>query len=326
MIKSRDKGLGKKEVLFGLFKKKNLCSLKIIFCFMLFTGWPFLFHPSCQTAMAAAPSVSPEGEYIFFMPDELLCFPLEASTFKRPDIRQNSPLKFCAKNSLMEEASGIDDWPEHEEFDEESDWEMDLICDPIEPVNRAFFSFNDKLYFWVLKPVSTGYNKVVPEPLRENVHNFFYNLRMPIRGINCLLQGKIKGFGTEIGRFLINTTLGVLGTADPAKSLFDIESRDEDFGQTLGFFGLGPVIYINWPILGPSSLRDSIGHAGDIYLDPLHYIVVQKKYNFSARGYNTVNNTSLKIGEYESLKKAALDPYVSLRNAYYQYRKNMIRK
>ena len=309
-----------------MFKKKKLYTLQIIFCFMLFTGLPSFFHLSCQTAMAASPSVSVKGEYIFFMPDELLYFPLEASNFKRHGINQPLPIELCMEDSLTEETPGIDDWPENEEYDEESDWEMDLIYDPLEPVNRAFFSFNDKLYFWVLKPVSTGYNKVVPEPLRENVRNFFYNLRMPIRGINCLLQGKIKGFGTEICRFLINTTLGVLGTADPAKILFNIEGRDEDFGQTLGFFGLGPVIYIDWPILGPSSLRDTIGYAGDMYLDPLNYIVTQNKYNLSARGYNTVNRISLKTGEYESLKKAALDPYVSLRDAYYQYRKNMIRK
>lgn len=214
-------------------------------------------------------------------------------------------------------------WPEGED-------DMDVIADPLEPINRVFFHFNDKLYFWVLKPVSTGYKEVVPEPLRVNVRNFFSNLCMPVRAVNCLLQGKIDEFGMEIGRFLVNSTIGVLGFGDPAKKIFNTGAQDEDFGQTLGFFGFGPGIYINWPILGPSSLRDTVGLAGDYFLDPLNYVIKDIRYetvtNLSVRSYDRVNRTSLRLGEYESMKKAAIDPYVSLRDAYYQYRKNKIRE
>lgn len=215
-----------------------------------------------------------------------------------------------------------------EEFDDipEEELEEDFIADPLEPINRVFFHFNDKLYFWVLKPVATGYKKVAPEPLRISVRNFFSNLFTPIRAVNCLLQGKFKGFGNELLRFVANSTVGMLGFMDPAKTALNIEKQDEDFGQTLGLYGLGPGFFINWPILGPSSLRGTVGLVGDGFIDPLNYLVDSTMYNAATRGYEQVNTTSLTIGEYESLKKAALDPYVSLRDAYYQYRKNKIKK
>ena len=212
------------------------------------------------------------------------------------------------------------------DFDETEEEDLDLIADPLEPVNRAFFMFNDRLYFWVLKPVSTGYEKVLPEPARIGVGRFFSNLFMPIRAVNCLLQGKICGFGIELSRFLLNSTIGVLGFCDPAGKRFNLSRQDEDFGQTLGFYGLGPGIYINWPILGPSSLRGTAGLVGDAFLNPINYIICPTKYNISVKTYEVVNDTSLTLGEYESLKKAALDPYVSLRDAYYQYRRTRIKK
>ena len=215
-----------------------------------------------------------------------------------------------------------------EEFDDipEEELEEDFIADPLEPINRVFFHFNDKLYFWLLKPVATGYKKVAPEPLRISVRNFFSNLFMPIRAVNCLLQGKFKGFGNELLRFVTNSTAGMLGFMDPAKTALKLEKQDEDFGQTLGLYGLGPGFFINWPILGPSSLRGTVGLVGDGFIDPLNYLLDSTMYNAATRGYEQVNTTSLTIGEYESLKKAALDPYVSLRDAYYQYRKNKIKK
>ena len=204
--------------------------------------------------------------------------------------------------------------------------EEGIIADPLEPLNRVFFNFNDRLYFWFLKPVATGYNNAVPEPLRVSLRNFFSNLFMPVRAVNCLLQGKIEGFGIEITRFLLNSTMGVLGFGDPANVVFNISKKDEDFGQTLGFIGIGPGIYINWPILGPSSLRDTVGIIGDGFLDPVNYLAPHTRYNMGVKAYEKLNGTSLVLGDYESLKKAALDPYVSLRNAYYQHRQHKIKE
>ncbi len=210
------------------------------------------------------------------------------------------------------------------EFDEEE--EIPGIYDPLEPLNRFFFHFNDKLYFWVLKPVSQGYGKVVPKPVRTRVKNFFINLASPIRIVNCLLQGKFESACNELVRTIVNTTVGALGLEDVAREKLDIPPQHEDLGQTLGKLGLGPGIFINWPFFGPSSLRDSVGMLGDYFLDPINYLVPSTKENLAVKGYRTVNKTSLTIGEYEKFKKAALDPYVSMRDAYYQYRREQIKK
>jgi len=201
------------------------------------------------------------------------------------------------------------------------------IADPFEPVNRAFFHFNDKLYFWVLKPIATGYKAVIPEDGRVGVQNFFSNLTTPVRLVNCLLQVKLKGAGNEAVRFLLNTTLGMAGFLDLAKTELKIGKQEADFGQTLGVWGMGPAFYINWPILGPSTLRETVGYVGDAFLDvrtylPSRLLIV----NVSAWTLDKVNETSLTLGEYENLKKAALDPYIALREAYHQYRQNKIGK
>jgi phospholipid-binding lipoprotein MlaA len=209
----------------------------------------------------------------------------------------------------------------------ESEEPVEAIADPIEPVNRAFFHFNDKLYFWVFKPVATGYKFIIPEDGRVAVQNFFSNLTTPIRLVNCLLQAKFKGAGNETVRFVVNTTLGIAGLLDPAKKEFKIEKQEADFGQTLGMWGIGPALYIDWPVLGPSSLRDTVGYVGDVFLDPRTYLLYRFLIaDISVWSLDKVNETSLTIGEYEDLKKAALDPYIALREAYHQNRQNKIKE
>ncbi len=198
------------------------------------------------------------------------------------------------------------------------------VSDPLEPVNRAFFQFNDKLYFWVLKPVSKGYVKVVPQPARRGVNNFFSNIATPIRLVNSALQAEFRGAWVEIERFAINTTVGVAGFGDPARNWWNLQKRTADLGQTLGRYGLGPSIYINWPIIGPSSVRDTVGYVGDLFLDPVNYLVPKLDYNLGVKSYDTVNGTSLHEGEYEDFKNAAIDPYVALRDAYFQYRRSLV--
>jgi len=193
------------------------------------------------------------------------------------------------------------------------------ISDPLEPVNRALFVFNDKAYFWVMKPVAQGYRAVVPEGVRLSVRNFFSNLAMPIRFVNNLLQGKIRNCGTELARFAINTTAGIGGLFDPAGNDFHIKPREEDLGQTFGRYGLGHGFYIVLPLLGPSSLRDAAGMAGDFFLDPINY-AGDREVVIGANVLKAENELSLRIGEYEDLKKSSIDPYVAVRDAYSQYR------
>jgi phospholipid-binding lipoprotein MlaA len=208
----------------------------------------------------------------------------------------------------------------------ESGEEYAGISDPLEPINRIFFQFNDKLYFWFLKPVSSGYKAVVPKPARIGVKNFFSNLAFPIRFVNCILQAKFEGAGYEVGRFLTNSILGLGGFINVAEKEFNMKAYDEDFGQTLGAYGLGNGFYINWPVLGPSTLRDTIGDAGDYFLDPVYYADLDTTYDISIKGYEKVNDTSLVIGDYEDLTKSAIDPYIAFRDAYFQYRRNKVEK
>lgn len=200
------------------------------------------------------------------------------------------------------------------------------IADPLEPVNRFFFSFNDKLYFWLLKPVATGYRVVVPKPARVSVGNFFFNLKSPVRLVNSLLQAKFDRGGEELARFVVNTTVGVVGLWDPARSWFNLAPSDEDLGQTLGKYGVGEGIYLCLPVLGPSNLRDGVGLVGDYFLDPVSYLYLSNE-NETALGLRSeeaVNRTSLKLGDYEAFKDATFDPYSAMRDSYIQLRNNKI--
>jgi phospholipid-binding lipoprotein MlaA len=215
-----------------------------------------------------------------------------------------------AQATAVEEEKGDQTLPQEE-----------VLPDPLEPVNRAFFVFNDRLYFWVLKPVAKGYSFVVPETARVGISNFFRNLFFPIRFVNCLLQGKLEGASEELGSFLLNSIGGMAGFVDIAGAA-GARKHDEDLGQSLAVFGFGPGFYINWPFLGPSTLRGTFGYAGDTFLSPLWYLDWGPW--TAVTSVDMVNRTSLNIGDYESLKKAALDPYEALKDAYYQNRLKMI--
>jgi phospholipid-binding lipoprotein MlaA len=227
--------------------------------------------------------------------------------------------------SNLEGAEGEDFLGENIDFflDEETEEEVVRVADPLSPWNRAMFHFNDRFYFWILKPLAKGYRAVIPTPVRSGVKNFFHNLTTPIRMASCILQGKGSAAGTEFARFMINSSVGVLGFGDPAKSWFKLNPREEDLGQTLATYGIGDGFFIVWPILGPSTLRDSVGMVGDWFLNPVSYVQPTEAY-LGITAVKTVNETSFRIGDYESLKQAAIEPYTAFRNAYIQYRKKKV--
>jgi len=229
-----------------------------------------------------------------------------------------------------EKASAKDTIDEDEEFEDvDVELETTFVKDPIRRYNRAIFGFNDKLYFYVMKPMYKGYNKVVPEKARIGVRHFFSNIRTPIRFFNCLFQGKFKGAGTELLRLTINSTIGVGGFSDPAKKHFHLEKQDEDFGQTLGKYGMGSNYFIEWPFLGPSNARDTVGFIGDIALDPLTLLTffVSPLASTGARSYDTFNEVSIDKGEaYENIVEPAIDPYIALQDAYTQNRVKKIKE
>jgi phospholipid-binding lipoprotein MlaA len=214
--------------------------------------------------------------------------------------------------------------PEEEGPPPEETVEEKPIPDPIEPVNRAFFTFNDRFYFWVMKPASKAYNTVVPEWGRVRVRNIFHNLATPIRFVNSLLQLKMRSAVFELGSFMVNSTWGLGGMFDIVKKPPDILT-DEDLGLTLGHYGAGEGFYIVWPFIGPSCLRDTVGLAGDTFLYPVNYVTPLVDL-IAIRGYEQLNKTSLRIGEYEDLKASALDPYIAVRDAYKQHRRSKIKE
>jgi phospholipid-binding lipoprotein MlaA len=227
---------------------------------------------------------------------------------------------FCAG---AEPATGEDN--DFEFMEKEFGQTQAPVSDPLKPINRAMFQFNDKLYFWALKPLARGYGAVVPLFARKGIKNFFYNVRAPIRITGCLLQLKGDKAMAEYSRFLINTTLGGLGFRNAVKNYPHLNPSEEDSGQTLAHYGIGNGFYLVLPFFGPSSLRDAVGLAGDsTFLDPVSYLKPVEAY-YETRALETVNGTSLRIGDYETLKKSALDPYEAFRNAYMQYRNNLIK-
>ena len=207
-------------------------------------------------------------------------------------------------------------------FDEEE--EQYSVSDPLEPLNRGIFWINDKLYFYLLKPVARGYRWAVPEPWRVAVQNVFSNLASPVRIVNSGLQGKFMVAGNELTRFFVNTTLGIGGLFDPARDHFDIRKHDEDTGQTLGHYGVGPGFYLVLPLLGPSDARDAIGTFADLRMNLVYYLFEDWTY-YEVKGYEKINDLSLDKDTYESIKKDALDPYLFVRDAYMQYRENKVR-
>ena len=247
-----------------------------------------------------------------------------------PDAAPPKPSKPAVKSkgtpAKTEKAAASDDATmdyTEETTEEAKEEQAPIIADPIEPFNRAMFEFNDKLYFWLVKPVAQGYKAVVPEQARVSVKNFFSNLGFPIRFLSCLLQADVSCAATEVGRFTVNTIWGIGGLMDPAASKdLNLKKQDVDLGQTLGIWGVGQGFYIVWPLVGPSSVRDSVDIAGEYFLYPLSYTSeIAPWYVWPiVRAYQEVNSASLRIGDYEALKEAAIDPYLAIRDAYVQYR------
>jgi len=217
---------------------------------------------------------------------------------------------------------------EYDDFGEEEfgvEGEEYVIPDPLEPLNRVFFGFNDIVYEAFLRPVTRGYMWVVPREIRTCFGNFFFYLATPVRLLNSLLQGDLQQTGVVLERFVINSTLGVYGLVDIAFIEFDLEPVRGDFGQTLGKWGMGSGIYICWPLVGPSSVRDSFGLLADAYTHPIPYFHDSLTLDVAYYTTNVINTLSLDPDLYDDLKKYSLDPYVASRHAYFEYRQAILR-
>ncbi|NOY63544.1 MAG: VacJ family lipoprotein [Gammaproteobacteria bacterium] len=263
---------------------------------------------------------------LFFLAVACVCLPPIASA-QHIDA---SHIQLAALEQVANESAQLDidddefDALFDDAFDDEVGDNQLAVADPMEPFNRAMFWFNDRLYFYLFKPVAKAY-RVVPEPARVSVSNFFSNLATPIRFLNALFQLKFKDAGVELTRFTVNSTVGILGLFDPAKDM-GFTRKDEDFGQTLGEYGVGPGFYIVLPFFGPSSARDGIGMLVDGYADPVLYGTDDALEYLAVKAVDSVNALSIDKDTYDAIVKESLDPYLFVRDAYIQHREGKIRK
>ncbi len=280
------------------------------------------------TKNAQAPETVAQGP----APQAVEAAPVTAAAPAEPQAKAEDPAvtashtqveQGLAKNAAFFEGSFTDDY---------GDEDARLVADPIRPWNVVWYHFNDVLYEGVFRPLGKGYTYVTPEPVRQGVLNFFYNLKFPIRFVNNLLQGKVTAAGVEMSRFLGNTLFGGLGLMDITKhKQAAAPTPPEDFGQTLAAWGVGDGFYIVWPLLGPSTARDSVGTVGDWFLDPISFIDPWfLPYSspwwqaFVPSAARTFVTTADRIDAVDALKASAVDPYTAFRNAYIQNRQRQI--
>lgn len=213
-------------------------------------------------------------------------------------------------------------------LDFETEYSKNKIADPLIGYNRAMTKFNNAFYINIFIPVLKGYQKIVPNNARTAIESFFENLMFPIRFANNLLQFKPKNAGEEIVRFIVNTTIGFGGITDVATN-YGLKKHDEDFGQTLGYWGFDGGFAIVLPFFGQSNFRDLIGMSVDFYLDALTYFDYTKINNaniwqYAARLERIMNKQSMDPDLYENFTKDAIDLYTLIKSAYEQRRNSKI--
>jgi phospholipid-binding lipoprotein MlaA len=219
-----------------------------------------------------------------------------------------------------------------DEEDEDDEYADDVvqINDPLYRLNLDMYKINDGLYVVFLKPAAKVYNKIIPVEFRTCVKNFFYNLRFPIRFVNCLLQAKGLKAMEEFATFFLNSTVGFAGIGDVASYYDNLPPSPEDLGQTLAVWGVGNGFYIMVPILGPYTLRDSARFIDSFFLDPVSWLRYKRfgGYSWQTRlaitAYDKFNELSFQIDDIDALKAAAFDPYIGIRDAYVEHRKKLI--
>ena len=194
--------------------------------------------------------------------------------------------------------------------------------DPFEPVNRVVYTFNDGLDTVLIKPLAIIYEGVVPEFIRTGISNMFSNINDILVALNNLLQGKVTAAGLDVSRVMVNSSVGVLGFFDVASKI-GLEKNDEEFGQTLGVWGVGDGPYLVLPLLGPRTLRDAVGTGIYVVADPISQTDPSRDRN-QLLGLRLVSDRTNLLGASKVLETAALDPYEFVRDAYLQRRRNLI--
>jgi phospholipid-binding lipoprotein MlaA len=196
---------------------------------------------------------------------------------------------------------------------------QDNVYDPLEPANRAVYEFNVYADRYMLKPVAQGYDYIMPKPVKTSVTNVLSNLNMPVVFVNSVLQGNPENAFSALWSFILNTTLGVLGIFDFAGENTDLRVHSEDFGQTLGYWGVGEGPYLVVPLMGPSNIRDTGAMVVDFYSDPYNQIK-DDRYVIARLGVQALDSRYRLLDTIDKINNSSLDPYAAFRSAYQQRR------
>jgi phospholipid-binding lipoprotein MlaA len=233
----------------------------------------------------------------------------------------------CASVSAVQ---AEEDFLSEEELYGDFEEERMVVRDPLESVNRVTFKFNDFVYTHVLRHVANGYTAITPDPVERGATNFFDNLLYPIRLTGNLLQGRFKGAWVETERFVVNTTLGVVGVGRAADRFERTQPiAPEDVGQAFGAWGIGEGPYLVLPILGPSNCRDLVGHVGDRAVNPLRKpfsLIDEARWQLAFDASEAVVRSPSLMDLYFQMKDGAFDPYSSMKNVYSQKRRSMVQE
>jgi phospholipid-binding lipoprotein MlaA len=209
--------------------------------------------------------------------------------------------------------------------DDFAEWEQETaaeVSDPLESVNRGVFWFNEQADRFVIKPVAKGYDWLLPRPVKRGVSNVFDNLFTPVVAVSDLLQGNFQESAEDVGRFVVNSTVGVVGIFDVATG-WGLEKRREDIGQAFGAWGIGSGPYLVLPILGPSSVRDGVGLVGNYFLLPQNYIE-DDGVRWGVIALGGIDTRYRLLDASTVLEQAALDRYAFVRSSYTQHRQNLV--
>lgn len=200
----------------------------------------------------------------------------------------------------------------------------EAVYDPLEPVNRVMFNMHEKIDTALLKPVARGW-RYVPEPARDGVRNFFANLGEPYTFVNDILQGKMKQAGTSLTRFTVNSTIGIVGLIDVASHM-GLEAHREDFGQTLGIYGMGEGVYLFIPLLGPTNMRDGLGWVGTQSMSRKAYdnVDIKRSEFYTAYAVQGIDTRARLLDTLDDVKNSSVDYYASIRSIYTQNRRSEI--
>ena len=252
----------------------------------------------------------------------LTCVPSFADQANQPNPSRHKVAKADAKTAKSSQK------PAPTSGDELINAPEERVNDPFERINHTTFRLNDSFTIHAVKPLARGYEHIVPQAVRTGLSNFFDNLDFPVRFGNDVLQGRFVRSGQEVGKFVVNTTAGVAGfirASDKVSSLADVPA--EDFGLTLARWGFSSGPYLVVPLIGPSTVRDLTGYAGDFALNPLNWYLIFSNHRLISNvvGYSIsasrfVVRAPGSVRTYEQMKEAAVDPYTAVRNAYLSHR------